>query len=71
VNQSILKLYQPLNFHEWIRLANELDAAMVEMWKAWAISKIDRDDEIARERYLIALRRVAEIRLEMEERGMP
>jgi hypothetical protein len=68
--QTTLSLYQPLNFHEWMRLSNDMDAALLEMWKRWTISKIDRSDEVARERYLMALRTVAEIRLEMEERGM-
>lgn len=69
--QTTLSLYQPLNFHEWMRLQSDMDAALLEMWKRWAISKIDRSDELARERYLMSLRRVAEIRMEMEERGMP
>lgn len=70
-SQSILKLHEPLNFHEWMRLTLELDEALPAMWKAWAISKVDRDDEVARERYVTALRRVTEIRMEMVERGMP
>ena len=70
MNQTTLKLFQPLNFHEWMRLANEMDDAVMEMWKAWAISKSDRGDEVARERYLMALRTVAELHLEMQERGM-
>lgn len=59
-----------MDFHEFMKLQEELHEASVEMWKAWAISKVDRDDEVARARYVSAVHRVAVLWQDFKERGM-